>query len=186
MKNKTTLLASFVSFCLLLMSVNLISYGQITTNLEFSGSKKQVGETKKILAKYDIYFVLSDKEIKATYTKGMLLTIENITNDQIEQIINKEFVLVKLQDKKTCFYFMFSNEFVKSNVIKSLILYRVPKRKRIVGLFAVNKKSKALGSVINYSENGMSISLPLTLIPCSEYRGEFDKGLESYKNHREN
>jgi len=164
------------------MTFNNMAYCQITAKIEFSGTKKQIKETKKILAKYDIYFVLSDEEIKSNYIKDSLLTIENITNNQIDQIKSQEFILIKFQNKKSCFYFMFSSEFVKSNVIKNLIIYRVPKKKRILWLFPVTKKSKDLASEVSYSERGMSISHPLRLIPCSEYEGEYDNGIEGYRN----
>lgn len=182
MYTKSILFVSFVSLCMWFMNLNNMAYCQITAKIEFSGTKKQVRETKKMLGKYDIYFVLSGEEIKGNYINDSLLIIEKINQSQIEQIKNQEFVLVKFQDKKSCFYFMFSNEFIKSNVIRNLIIYRVPKKKRILGLFNITKKSKDLASEVSYSEKGMSISHPLRLIPCSEYKGEYDNGLEGYRN----
>lgn len=169
--------------CLLLISFNNMACCQITAKIEFSGEKKQVKETKKMLTKYNIYFVISDIEIKANYVKDSLLTIENITNEQIEQIKNQEFILVKFQNKKYCFYFIFSNKFIESGVLKKLFIYRVPIKKRILGLFTITKKSKNLASEVAYKEKGKTtVYIPLRLIPCSEYKDEYDNGLEDYLN----
>jgi hypothetical protein len=158
-------------------------HSQTTLKIEFSGNQKQVKETKKILNKYDIYLIFSDnKEIKYTYTKDSLLIIENKSDEQLERIKSQEFPLVKLENKRHCFYFLLSTNLSTSNTIKDLIIYRIPiKKKRVLGFFAVTKKTKELASELNYTVRGLSVSQPIIMIPCSEYNGENDKVLERYR-----
>ncbi|MBK7110398.1 MAG: hypothetical protein WAU21_08565 [Chitinophagales bacterium] len=165
---------------LITSSNNLVfSQNQITLKIEFSGDQNQVNETKKILSKYDIYFVLSDDEqIKSSYNKDSLLIIENISVEQLERIKSQKFPLVKLQNKRHCFYSLLSTNFFNSSTIRNLIIYRIPKDKRIIGLFTVSLKSKELASKLSYTRNGLSISQPISMIPCSKYKGEYDNGLD--------
>jgi hypothetical protein len=150
-----------------------MTYSQIISKIEFSGNQKQVKETQKLLDKYNIYFVLSDnEEIKATFTKDSLLIIEAITNDQIKQIKNQEFILVKFQNKKSCFYSLFPNGFTVYKSIKNLMIYKSTKKRKL--------KDKRYTMSFLYVSKGMSLSTPLSLIPCSEYKGEYDNGLEGY------
>ncbi len=145
-----------------------MSYSQTTTKIEFSGTKKQVRETKKALNKYDIYLMLPDKEIKIVYTADSLLIVEKITANQIEQIKSKEFVLIKFRSNKSCFYSLFPNGFFVYNSIQNFMIYKSSKEDN---RYALN---------FSYTSNGMSLSTPLSLIPCSEYNGEYDNGLEKY------
>ncbi len=178
---------NFISlfFCLYMASFSNALHSQSTIKIEFSGNQKQVKETKKILSKYDIYLIFSDnKEIKYIYTKDSLLIIENKSDEQLESIKSQEFPLVKLENKRHCFYFLLSTNLYKSNTIKNLIIYRIPiKKKRVLGLFAKTKKTKELAGELNYTKRGLSISQPIILIPCSEYKGEYDKGLEWYRKY---
>lgn len=172
-------------FCLYMAIFSNALHSQATLKIEFSGNQKQVKETKKILSKYDIYLILSDdEEIKCIYTKDSLLIIENKSDEQLERIKSQEFPLVKLQNKRHCFYSLLSTNLYKSNTIRNLIIYRIPiKKKRVLGLFTITKKTKELASELSYTERGLSISQPITMIPCSEYKGEYDKGLEGYLKH---
>lgn len=185
MISKSIFIAPIISCCLLVMNFNNVVYSQMTLRIEFSGNEKQVKETKKLLSEHNIYFILTDdEEINVTYTKDSLLIMENITDEQIKQIKSQRFPLVKFRNKKYCFYTMVSVNFFKSNIIKNLLIYRIPKEKSIMGLITITKKSTKLASELSYTERGLSINHPITMIPCSKYKGEYDNGLESYRKSR--
>lgn len=180
---KSTKLLFILSFSLMFVNCITIALSQTSVKLEFNFIQKKVKkETQKVLQKYDLSFIVSNEEVKSTYTKDNILNFENISKQQLEQIKKQGFVLVKFSNKKKCFYFIFSSDFLMDNKINNFLIYRITKNKRIFKLFLIKYKTNDLASTINYNLNGKSLSRAIGLIPCIEYKGEFDKGIDAYIN----
>ena len=94
--------------------------------------------------------------------------------EQINYLKKEEFVLIKFKSEKYCYYSLlrnaFSSWYYKS--IRNLIIYDATKNTMFV-----RRKRKRYVLTLSYSEKGMSLRMPLNLIPCLEYKGEYDNGM---------
>lgn len=170
-----SMIVFFVSLCLWLMNFNGAAYGQITAKIELSGNKKQVKETKKLLGNYDFYFILGNEVLEAKYTNDNLLVIDSIGNEQIEQLKNQEFLLTRFYNEKSCLYSLLPNGFFYYEEIPSFRMYESTKTHKFIG-----KERRRFALNFSHNYKGTSRNVPLSLIPCSEYNGEYDNGLESF------
>jgi hypothetical protein len=177
MFTKSGLLVILILFCLRSINFNNSVYSQATAKIDFTGSEKQMKETKSLLSKYEIYIVLSaNDEIKANFTKDSLLVIENITQSQMDKMKDQEFLLVKFLRKTFCYYSLLPNGFFVYNTISCFMIYETTKKHKFI-------KSKHKRWATNFcykSKEGWFVGIPLSIIPCSEYKGEYDNGIEAY------
>lgn len=171
--NKNKLLP-FISLFLIVTNFSNIAFCQVKSKVEYTGNFKEVRRTKKILNKYDLYLILNEKEVKIDFNDS-IMKIENITIDDKDFLRKQEFILVKFLKNKYCFYSLLPNGFFLYSSIKELIIYNSSK----ICILKINKH-RHLALNFLYVSHGRSFGIPISLIPCYEYKGEYDYGMENY------
>lgn len=163
-----------LSIVFLFLLIGVTVYGQHFAEIEFEGTKKEIKRTKKFLKQHTLSLIILNGRIKVHYTSDTVLVFNDFTEKQIKYLKKQEFILVEFKGKNSCSYSLlpnaFSSWYYKS--IRSLVIYDATKNTMFV-----RRKRKRYTLNFTYSENGMSFSTPLSLIPCSEYKGEYDNGM---------
>jgi predicted ATP-dependent endonuclease of OLD family len=154
--------------------MNIAVYGQHLAEVEFYGTKKEIKRTKKFLKQHTLSLIILNERIKVDYASDTALVVNDFTDRQINYLKTQAYILVEFKGKNFCSYSLlpnaFSSWYYKS--IRSLVIYDATK----CTIF-VRKKRKRYVLSFTYFENGMSFSTPLSLIPCSEYKGKYDNGM---------
>ncbi len=173
---KSTKLLKVITFLFILNSVN-VTFGQYFANIKFDGENKEVRKTKSILKKYNIQLILSGEEINVEFVNDNSFRIDSLSNNQIEQLRTQEGLLVRLSRNNRCYYGLLPNGFFDPWGIRCLIIYNVGRRIRYLGEI----KSRYLAVNFCYTnEQGLYCNIPLSIVPCDEYEGQYDNGLYDY------
>lgn len=192
MKQKRKMQNSYVGWLikmfviLLFISEGNVVFGQNgTTNvvkIGFYGTEKEIEKTKSILKKSSIKMFLGQEEVNVDFVSDNSFKVNGFTKSQDSILLSQKFVLFKIRKRKNrCYYFLLPNGFL-NGLISSLIIYKSYISKKVFALrrFMINIKGKYLSYNFSYHSEKGFVSTPLTLIPCSKYKGEYDKGLEEY------
>ncbi len=166
-------------FYLLFFLLHQALQGQTAIGLEFTGTQKQFKETKKILKSHVVYFNFSDSFIKIDFIKKDTIYIPSIYVDNRK---NDDFILIKLVSHKRCYYSLLSIDFCSEMKIKNILMYRIPKKIHLFGRCFVMFKSKDLASEISSEVNQSKIYIPIYMIPCKLYNGEFEEKTKNKMN----
>lgn len=141
----------FLQFACLL-SINTYSSEKLEFSISylFYENPKMIKQTNKILASYDIYFILpNNQELKGKYRESKIIFNEVSNADRL--LLHKEkYVLVRLQRRRHCFYTLFKIDMEALNV-DELMLYGT--ERILFGFVKIKNRRKHLGNYLRSATN---------------------------------
>lgn len=182
------------------LAVSNIAYSQkkaFIVSLDYS--EKFEKKSKRNLMKIKKwYMILNNDEIEFQYSKKEGFIFPELTEEQLLLLEGKDDVLIKIKDNKRCYIGLLpSCEILNSQknrsvtsfstTISPFIMYKDKENIYIHYSFSPRLSEEQIKQIKEIKASGKvplvdnAYILNLRLIPCNEYKGEYDKGYEQYR-----